>query len=302
MIILLSRVTKYGLQNFWRNGLLSTATIVVMVLTLMTCASLLLVGAAGNTTIQSLQDKIDISVYFKNSADENQILAMKKSLETLVEVKNVEYVSQTDALAIFKENHKNDSTILQSLDELGDNPLPASLNIKSKDPRNYAGIASFLQTEAPQNIIDKVNYSENQVVIDRLAKIVRILRVGGLLLALILAAVAFLVAFNTIRLAIFSNRESLEIMRLVGASNSLIRGPYIVEGIIHGLIASVITMVILMPTVQIIGPYFKVLVPEFSLSGYFWGHFFMLWGIQILIGIVLGATSSFIAIRKYLKI
>lgn len=302
MIILVSRVIKYGIQNFFRNGLLSSATIAVMVLTLMICSGLILVGAAGNVTIQTLQEKIDISVYFKSSADEVQILAMKKSVEELEEVKSVEYVSTDNALERFKEKHKNDSTILESLEELGTNPLPASLNIKAKDPKNYAGIDSFLKTDAPQDIIDKVNYSENQIVIDRLSKIVGIMHVGGIVLAIVLAAVAFLVAFNTIRLAIFSNKESLEIMRLVGASNSLIRGPYIVEGIIHGIIASIITSILFIPLVHLAGPYLKVLVPEFSLTSYFWHHFISLFFIQILIGMAIGIFSSFIAIRKYLKI
>jgi len=302
MIILLSRVTKYGVQNFVRNGLLSSATIAVMTLTLILCTSLLVFGAAGRSTIQVLQEKIDISIYFKTTTDDNQILAVKKSLEALNEVKSVEFVSREDALTSFREKHKNDPTVIQSLDELGVNPLSASLNIKAKDPKNYAGIASFLETEVPNDIVDKVNYSQNQLVIDRLTKIVNTLRNGGLILAIILAAVAFLVAFNTIRLAIYSNRESVEIMRLVGASNSLIRGPYIVEGVIHGLIAAIITMIIFIPLVQVLGPYLKVLVPEFSITSYFWHNFLPLLGIQCLIGILLGIFSSFIAIRKYLKV
>jgi len=302
MVILLSRVIKYGVQNFIRNGLLSSATIAVMLLVLVVCTSLALFGAAANTALTALQEKIDISVYFKTSADENQILALKKSLEDLSEVKNVEYISRDEALAQFKEKHKDDPTILQSLEELGVNPLSASLNIKAKNPRSYAGIAAFLETEAPQDIIDKVNYSENQLVIDRLNRIINTLRTGGLILAVVLAIVAFMVAFNTIRLAIYSNRESIEIMRLVGASNSLIRGPYIVEGVIHGLIAAIFTMIIFIPLVYLVNPYLKVLVLEFNITSYFWQNFLILFGLQGLIGIVLGVLSSFIAMRKYLKV
>lgn len=302
MVILFSRVTKYGIQNFLRNGLLSSATIAVMTLTLIICTSLIIFGAAGNSTIKSLQEKIDISVYFKTSTDESQILAMKKSLESLDEVKSVEYISRDEALAIFRQKHQNDPTVLQSLDELGDNPLSASLNVKAKDPKNYAGIDSYLKTEVPQDIIDNINYSENQVVINRLNSIISTLRTGGIILAIILAVVAFLVAFNTIRLAIYSNRESVEIMRLVGASNSLIRGPYVVEGIIHGLIASIITTALFIPLVYFVGPHLKVLVPDFTLPAYFWGHIVLILGVQIVIGILLGVFSSFIAMRKYLKI
>src|SRR5574343_2108155 len=136
MVILLSRVIKYGIQNFWRNGLLSSATIAVMVLALVVFSSLIIFGSAANTTIRSLQEKIDISVYFKTAAEENQIIVLKNSLEELEEVKAVEYVSRDQALEAFKEKHKDDPAVIQSLEELGDNPLSASLNVRAKDPKD----------------------------------------------------------------------------------------------------------------------------------------------------------------------
>ncbi len=302
MVILLSRVIKYGLQNFWRNGLLSSATIAVMILALVVFSSLIIFGSAASTTIQSLQEKIDVSVYFKAAADENQILVLKESLEQLEEVRNVEYISRDQALETFKEKHKDDPAVIQSLDELGDNPLSASINIRAKDPKYYPDISAFLESETPAGVIDKINFSENQVVIERLSKIVNTLRMGGIILAVVLAIIAFLIAFNTIRLAIFSNRESIEIMRLVGASNSLIRGPYIVEGVIHGLIASFITTILFIPLVYVLGPHLKVLVPEFGLVSYFWSHIFVLLGLQILISGTIGIFSSLIAMRKHLKV
>lgn len=302
MVILLSRVIKYGFQNFWRNGLLSSATIAVMILALVVFSSLIIFGSAANTTIKSLQEKIDVSVYFKTSVDENQIIVLKKSLEELEEVKSVEYVSRDQALETFKENHKDDLAVIQSLDELGSNPLSASINVRAKDPKYYADISAFLESEAPAGVIDKINFSQNQVVIERLSKIVNTLRAGGIILAIVLAIIAFLIAFNTIRLAIFSNRESIEIMRLVGANNSLIRGPYIVEGVIHGLIASFITTILFIPIVYVLGPYLKVFVPEFGLVSYFWSHLFVLLGLQILISGGIGIFSSLIAMRKHLKV
>lgn len=302
MIILLSRVFKYGFQNFVRNALLSTATIAVMVLTLAVVVSLFLFGAGARTAITSFQDKIDISVYFKPEADEAQILMVQKSLEELSEVNQVEYISREVAMEKFREKHKDDEAIIKSLDELGENPLFASLNVKAKETESYASIAAFIESEISSEIIDKVNYSQNQIVIDRLSKIVNTLKIGGWIMAIIFGVVAFLVAFNTIRLAIFSNRESIEIMRLVGSSNSLIRGPYIVEGVIHGFIAAVITTIIFIPVVYILNSYFGVLVPMFSLKSYFWSQFFVLFGLQILVGMVIGIISGLIAMRKYLKV
>ncbi len=303
MIILLSRILKYGFQNFWRNGLVSSATIAIMVLTLSLSVSLLIFGSAANTSLNSIQEKIDISVYFNAEADEAQILMIKETLEELEEIKSVEYISRDLALEKFKERHKDDEEILQSLEELGDNPLFASLNIKAKDADDYADIAMFLESdEVPQEIIDKVNYSENRIIIERLSKIVRTMKGGGIFLIIILAVIAFVVAFNTIKLAIFSNRETIEIMRLVGAPNSLIRGPYVVEGIIHGIIATIITTIMFIPIVHIISPHIDVLIPEFSVLSYFWSNFFLIIGVQVLIGIALGIISSLLAIRKYLRI
>lgn len=302
MIILITRIIKYAFQNFWRNSLISSASIAVLILSLLLVSNLILFGAAGQTAIQVLKNKIDISIYFKADISENQILAIKKNLENLEEVKSVEYISAEEALARFKEIHQNDPIILQSLEELGYNPLTASLNIKAKDPRNYQAIAAYLENEVPNVLVDKINYYQNQILIERLNKIINTLRGGGIILFVFLALVTCLVVFNTIRLAIYSNRESIEIMRLVGASNSLIRGPYIVEGVILALVASIITLLILIPLIQLANPYFQVLIPEFSLKNYFWQNFFAIFGIQTFVGILLGVFSSLIAIRKYLRI
>jgi len=217
-------------------------------------------------------------------------------------VANVEYISQDDALATFKERHKDDPVILQSLEELGYNPLSAALNIKAKNPQNYEGIANYLEKEVSPEFIDKINYSQNQVIIDRLIKITDTVKKGGLVLALVLALVVFLITFNTIRIAIYSNRESIGIMRLVGATSSLIRGPYVIQGFIIALAASILAMIILIPLMYSIAPSFNNFIPEFNIVSYFWSHFFYLFGIQLLVGLILTTISSAVAIRKYLRL
>jgi len=302
MFIFLARIIKYGFQSFVRHGLLSSATIAVMTLTLLLCAGLIIFGNAGKTVLANLQSKIDISVYFKNNVSENQILAIKKNLEKLDEVASVDYISQDDALAIFKERHKDDPVILQSLEELGYNPLSASLNIKAKNPKNYEGIANYLEKEISPEFIDKINYSQNQVIIERLTKIIDTVRNAGLILAAVLAFVAFLVTFNTIRLAIYSNRESIGIMRLVGANSSLIRGPYIIQGFIISLASTILSMIVLIPIVYGVAHYVHSFIPEFNIVHFYWNNFFYLFLIQFLVGLFLGIVSSVIAIRKYLRV
>ena len=250
----------------------------------------------------SIQDKIDISVYFKTNTPEDEILQTKKSLGTLAEIKNIEYIPRDKALENFKNRHKDDPTIAQSLDELKNNPLLASLNIKAHNPKDYAVIADYLNKASFKGWFEKVTYAQNAVVIERLGKIIDTAEKGGFILIIFLTFIAVLITFNTIRLAIYSNREEIGIMRLVGASNSFIRGPYVVEGIIYGLIAGIISIIIAGPIVYFISPYLKIFIPEINLWSYFVSNLFILFGYQSLFGVGLGVISSSIAIRKYLRI
>src|SRR3989344_5181708 len=231
MATLFFRVLKYGLQNFWRNGWLSTATVAVMVIALLMFLGLRIFDAIMVQALASVRDKIDISVYFKTNTPEDEILKIQRSLQSLPEVKQVEYISRDKALDLFKEKHQDDPTVSQALTEIGENPLSASLNIKADDPEQYGVIASYLEADAFKPYFEKPPVSaQNQVVIERLVRIVNAVETSGFALTALLALVAGLVTFNTIRLAIYSNREEIGIMRLVGASNALIRGPYLVDG------------------------------------------------------------------------
>lgn len=301
MITTIYRIVKYGFQNFWRNHLVSIATILVLFLSVTVFLGLLLFGAVGHQAILTVQDKIDISVYFKPDAPEDDILALKNALEYLDEVKAVEYISKDQALEIFKKRHEGNETISRALTELEENPLSASLNIKAKNPDEYGAIAAYLGQTPLQPIIDKVTYSQNQVVIERLAKIINIGKQGGTILTLILAFIAIVVAFNTILLAIYSNREEINIMRLVGASHAFIRGPYIFVGILYGFFATVLTILISIPVIYAVSPYVSVFITGMNLWGYFWANFFKIFGSCLLFGTSIGVISSLIVIRRYLR-
>lgn len=302
MLTALFRIIKYGVQGSWRNGWLSITTIIIMLLALVVFEGLIIFNVLTKSVLQAVQDKIDISVYFKIEAPEDDILKTKKSVESLSEVKSVEYISRDKALTIFQERHQDDKLISQAIEELEENPLAASLNIKAHNPEEYVIIAGHLESESLKNLISKITYAQNAVVIDRLSKIINTSEKGGLILTFLLAFVAAIVAFNTIRLAIYSNREEIGIMRLVGASNSFIRGPYVVEGLLYGLIAAILSILILAPIIYFSTPYIKVFVSEINLWNYFTANLAMLLGYQTLFGVALGVISSFVAVRKYLKI
>lgn len=295
------RIIKYGLQNLWRNGWLSAATLAIMVLALLVLEGLIIFSVLAKTAVSTLEDKIDISVYFKADAPEEDISKLRQSLESLAEVKKVEYISRDKALAIFQDKHKTDLVISKALEELGDNPLLASLNIKARDPEEYPAIASYLENDGLTALVEKVTYSQNKLAIERLIKISNTFENIGLTLTIVLALIAALITFNTIRLAIYSNREEIGIMRLVGASNIFINGPYLVGGIIYGLLGAFLSLIIAAPIVSFASPYVQVFIPEMNLSGYFYSNLPSLFGYQLLFGVLLGVVSSVIAVRRYLN-
>lgn len=297
----LKRILRAGYLSFKRNGWLSAATIMVMALVLFVLGNLVFLGALANTLLSTFESKIDISVYFVAEGTEENMLAVKRDLEALPDVASVTYTSRDEALAQFRERHKANALIAEALDELGENPLEASLNIRAKDPTNYAAISDFLlQKNYP--VVDKINYFENQAVIDRLGAIVGTVRGSGALLAVFLAFVAVLVAFNTIRLAIYTMREEIGIMRLVGATQWFIRGPFLVGGLLYGSIAAAAVTFLFFPLTWLVSPKLTLLVPNFNMFQYFLTNFFEFFAVMLIAGIGLGTVSSFIAIRRYLEI
>ena len=301
MFTVISRIVHYGVKNFWRNGWLSTTTVIIMILCLSVAVGLIMFNVVTTRVIASVENKIDISVYFKTNSPEDQILSLKQSLENLSEVKAVDYISRDQALEIFKEAHKAKEEITQALSELGENPLEASLAIKAHEPDQYAAIASYLTASSLANLIDNVSYSENQPIIDFLNQIIKNVNRGGFALTLLMAFFAGLVVFNTVRLAIYSNRDEIGIMRVVGASNSLVRGPYVVDGVLAGSLAAIFSVILSAPIVYVVSPYLKVAVPGLDMFEYFYTNILMLFGYQLLFGILIGAFSSFVAVRRYLK-
>lgn len=296
------RIIKSGLKSFQRNGWLSAATISVMVLTLLVITTLLMLNLVAGAVLENLQEKIDISVYFKSEASEEDMLIVKSQLEKLAAVQRVDYVSREDALLKFREKHKDNPYLIQSLQELGENPLEASLNIKAKESSQYEAIAGFLEGISYSTIIDKVDYRQNKEVINKLDNIITNIKIGGLSLSGILILIVILVTFSAIRLAIYSAREEIRVMRLVGANNWFIRGPFIVGGVLYGIISSLITLAILYPVFWFLSPKLSSFLPIEDFFVYFQANFWAFLALLLGMGIVFGVVSSFLAIRKYLKV
>lgn len=301
------RIARTGFMNFWRNGTVSLASVFMMTVTLLVIGFILLGSAVLNTSLDTLREKVDITVTFVPNAAEVDILSVKRSLEGLPEVSLVTYTSREQALEDFKERHKDDQSILTALDELNENPLGASLDIKAKDPSQYQGIAQFLEgnsalTTSGISLIDHVNFYQNKVAIDKLSGIIRSADKLGLAIAIAFILLSILIAFNTIRLTIYIAREEISVMRLVGASTAYIQGPFVTVGIIYGLVATVLTLILFLPITYWIGGTTQNFFIGLNLFEYYVRHFLQIFGILLVSGVFVGAVSSFLAIRRYLRV
>ena len=268
------RVARYGLIGFIRNGFVSLSAILVMTITLFVIATIMISNAALSSTLADLTNKVDITVYFTPQATDTQVQNVKQALLALPEVKSVDYVSAEDALTAFKKRHQNDQLTLQALDELSGNPLGASLEVRAKDTSQYERIAKYLAAQQAQNnadgqSIDKVNFEQNKTAIDRLTNLIQTSRSLGIGVALVLALASVLIAFNTIRLAIYTSRDEIGVMNLVGASNWYVRGPFMVSGVLYGLVSGLFVLVVMYPGALWLGPASERFLGTFNVYDYY---------------------------------
>lgn len=302
MWIIILRTFKEGFRNILRNGWLSVASVSVLFFSLLIISLLFSITLTANGVIKDVQSKINVSIYFKSDVKKEKIDEAKKQLESFQEVVEVQYVSKEEALESFKRENANEETVLKALEEIGENPLLSYLVVKTENPEQYEGIANFVNQSDFIDDVSRVNYEKNKEKINTFNQLISQVRKIGVVLGSIFALVAILITFNTIRLTIYSQKQEIEIMRLVGASNVFIRLPFIFEGIIYGLFSSLLSMGFLFGVMKLGGIYvagngFANKMVEFYLI-YFWE----LLGIQLALGIFLGVVSSFIAMRKYLKV
>lgn len=304
-LIDLRRVIRSGFVNFKRSSFVSLSSVLVMTITLSVIALIIFSQAILNFSLRSLEDKVDVTVFFVQDAAESDMLRLKESIEELPAVASVEYVSADAALEAFKARHANDYLTLQALEELDRNPLSATLNIKAVDASEYESISNFLEDESALDsgekvLIDKINYFQNKLVIDRLIAITDGAKELGIALTIVLIAISLIITFNTIRLVIYIAREEIAVMRLVGAENYYIRGPFIVEGMMYGVISSLITMLLLYPMTLWAGVNMTGFL-GLNLHSYYLANFFQLLVVTAVFGMILGAVSSYLAVRTYLK-
>lgn len=304
MLTNLKRIITFAINDFDRNKGISFAAIFVLTITILLITGLFFFQGMAGYLIAQIQDKIDITAYFKEGTEETAILNVKEEIIKMSpNIKNIEYVSKDQALAFFNERHKDNPVLSRALEEVGSNPFLPSLNIITNgDPLQYASITNILQTSDFSDTIDKVDYSQKKDTIEKIYSITSNINIFGIILGLILIIIAILVVFNTIRLVIENSKEEITTMRTVGASNWFIRGPFAIQGIIYGVIAFLICILISGISAYFLSSHVWVILPGFNMFSYFLTNSWILVLIQLGFGIGVGAISALIVVKKYLEI
>lgn len=301
MLLIFKRIFRTAWQGIRRNSWLAVANISIMVLSVALFSSAFLLNFSINSLIKSIKEKVDISIYFKADTPEEDILRIRDEILGMPEIMKIDYISKNEALEKFLER-RAENKISKILEELGINPLSASLNIKVREIEDYDEVINYIKSSLFYDKLISIDLARNQQIIARVNTLVRGLKIISFMAVIILASISIIVSFNTIRMAIYSLREEIEIMKLVGASNWFVRGPFLVEGAIQGIIASLITTFLIIPLVLWLGPKIDIFAPGLNIYSYFLGNFWLIFGWQTLFAVCLGIVSSFIAINKYLKV
>lgn len=304
--ITFSRIVKTGMINFVRNAWLGIAAIAVMVVTLTIVLFSLLTNATFTHTIDQIRDKIDISVYLADGITTEQRDTVLSEIKGLPNVAGVTYLSKDDALERYKQQNANNPELLSAISQT-ENPLPATVQIKPKDLNKIQDIKDFLsKPEVAVLQSEEPSYSgDRKEAIDKITHATNTLQRAGVIAVLVFALISVLIIFNTIQMAIFNRRDEITIMRLLGAGTWYIRGPFVVETIFYGVVSALISILLIHAAFVAASSALQasslgLLDIQYS-SDYFYDHFWALLGMQLLIGILIGAASSIIATKRYLK-
>lgn len=299
---LIKRIIRSGWHSFYRDREIAIATIFILCLAVSFVSSLLILKDISQFMVVTIQEKVDVSVYFKEEISEEEIFDIRKEISNFPEIKEIEYVSSQKALEDFVVKHEREPLLLGAIEELGRNPFLASLNITTWNPSQYGKISSLLEGIEFGDIIEKVDYYQRKTVIERMHSLNSVITQAGISLSIFLIIVAIAVTFNTIRLSIYNSRKEIKVQRLVGASNWFIRGPFLVQGIICGVLATLVSLLAFSAVCWFLSSKIESYFFDLNISQLFLQRFWLLLLIQLATGISLGVFSSMVAIRKYLKI
>ena len=301
----IKRIAKEGYQLFSRNSLVSFATVIVMTMSLLSFSGIIFLNTVLGYSLNALNERVDVNIYFTPDAQQEEIVEFSKRVRNIAGVRDVDFVSREQALLDFQDRHADDNLIIRSLQELGDNPLGASLNVRAFDSAQYEVIISAIEKDPAvlnADFIEGINYYDNQSLIERLQTFSSITRSIGYAISIFFAAIAVLIIISTLRIAIFASKNDIVVKRLVGAVHRYIRVPFLVQGSLYGVIAALLATLVLIPITQQLGSFTETFFGGVNLATYFQVNFLRIFVILLSTGILLGVIASGISVKKYLKV
>ncbi len=303
MITYLKRIFKFAWTDFSRNWASNLVAIFIMVLVISSISSLFIFQGLGQFLISKIQGRIDISVYFREEVTESEVLNVKEELSgNSSGIEEIKYTSKTEALENFIEKHKDNPVFMTALQEVGSNPFLASLEIKTESPDQYEKVSDFLTQERFSGLVEKIDYFQRKPLIKKISSTISDVKKIGIGLSVILAMIAVLVIFNAIKLTVYSSKEEINTMKMVGASDGFVRGPFIIQGALYGLLACLISLLILSSVFYLSASRMESLLLGFNLFDYFVNNIWILIGLQLVFGVGLGVASSLVVTHKHLKV
>lgn len=297
------RIIKYAFEDIGRNIGLSFMTVFILVLMLLSVNVLWSVDVLTKEAVSVVKGQVNVSLYFVPEIKDESIEEIEEYLKSFPEVLEIENRSKEEVYNTFKGRYKNKPEVLEALEELGENPFGPTMFVKTRDPQDYKKIMIAFDVPEYEYLIESKSFEGQESAIDKLNNITSRIEAVGFGLTFSFAVIAFLVIFNTIRVAINSQKQEIGIKRLVGASNWYIRGPYLLESFIFTCVSVFLTILLVFVSLRYLDPYLSVVFTNgFSLTNYFKSNILMLVGLQFLSVLLLNIFSSLLAMRKQLKV
>lgn len=298
------RAIKFAFQNFGRNFWLSIITVSMLVFTLLTVNILIVLQQVTTKAIAFAEDRIEVSVYFYPSTSLQNVSDASTYLQGLPQVRDVEVITADEALERFKLRHASDEVILQSLTEVDGNPFGSTLVVKAHSADDFPFILDALDNPKFRDEIREKDFSSYESIIERIRSATDRIQLFGIALSGIFLLIAILIVFNTVRIGIFIHREEIGIMKLVGASNTFVRAPFLIECILYSLFAVSLTALIVFPSVAVMDPKFSLFFngETGGVLTYFSKNWYIIFGTQFAVMTVINMLATIVAMRKYLKV
>ncbi len=300
----LFRVIKFGFQNFFRNFWLSAATVSVLTLMIISVNALIIMNVLGTIAVDAVESKVDVSAHFRADVDDGRVQTVKVALLGMQEVRDVKHVSPEENLLQFKQMNGPDSDLVKTLEEIDENPFGATLIIRARDVSDYPAVLTALSQPLFTNLIEENDFADYEAMVGRLSAITSKVEMIMLAISAAFGLIALLIIMNAIRVSIYTHKEEISIMRLVGASNWFIRGPFYIEALLWTVISVVLTMAALYPLLVVLQPFLQQFfgMESIDLVAFYSVNFLQVVGLQFLGVALMTLLTSKMATARYLRI